>query len=76
MSGPVVNIAELSADERLDLLEQLWDSLSKSPSEIPLTDPQKAELDRRLDELDADVADGSPLGIPWATVLEQIRTKG
>ena len=71
-----VDIAELSAQERLELLERLWESLSADPSAVPLTDAQREELDRRLDDLEADIADHRPLGIPWHEVLEQLRTRG
>lgn len=64
-----IDIAKLSAEERLDLLEQLWDSLS--PDAIPMTEAQKAELDRRLDELDRE----GPIGIPWNEVLDRIRNR-
>jgi putative addiction module component (TIGR02574 family) len=47
----MIDIATLSQEERLRLLEQLWDSLSAAPETIPLTDGQLEELDRRLDEL-------------------------
>ncbi len=47
-----IDINKLSPDERLDLIEELWDSLSADPSKIPLTDAQAKELDRRLDEMD------------------------
>lgn len=47
-----VDIAKLSPEERLELLEQLWDSLCDTPEAIPLTGAQRQELDRRLDELD------------------------
>jgi putative addiction module component (TIGR02574 family) len=43
-----IDIAKLSPEERLELLEQLWDSLS--PEAVPMTDAQEEELDRRLDE--------------------------
>ncbi len=39
-------ISRLSPKERLNLIEQLWDSLSES--ELPLTAAQQAELERRL----------------------------
>ena len=74
MNQPVVDIGELSAAERLELLEKLWDSLDDASAELPLTDPQRAELDRRLDALETDVANGRVLGIPWTEVLEQLRT--
>jgi putative addiction module component (TIGR02574 family) len=64
-----IDIAKLSPEERLDLLEQLWDSLS--PEAIPMTEAQKEELDRRLDELDRE----GPIGIPWNEVLDRIRNR-
>ncbi|HLW79774.1 MAG TPA: addiction module protein [Terriglobia bacterium] len=66
-----VDIANLSAEERLRLLEELWDSLSTTPEAIPLTNAQREELDRRLDELDRE----GPTGIPWEEVLRRIRTR-
>jgi len=53
----------------LALLEQIWDSLS--PEAVPMTDAQKEELDRRLDELDREC----PVGIPWHEVLDRIRNR-
>ena len=64
-----IDIANLSPEERLGLLEQLWDSLS--PEAISMTDAQKEELDRRLDELDRE----GPVGIPWNEVLDRIRNR-
>ena len=66
-----IDIANLSAEERLRLLEELWESLSATPEAIPLTNAQSEELDRRLDELDRD----GPLGIPWEEVLRPIRSR-
>jgi putative addiction module component (TIGR02574 family) len=72
MSKPGLDIASLTAEERLSLLEELWDSLTATPETIPLTEAQRAELDRRLDELDAE----GPVGIPWEEVLSRIRSRG
>ena len=66
-----IDIATLSPEERLKLLEQLWDSLSSSPSAVPLTTPQREELDRRLDELDRE----GPVGIPWEEVQRRISSR-
>jgi putative addiction module component (TIGR02574 family) len=66
-----IDIAKLSPDERLELLEQLWDSLVDTPEVIPLTDAQREELDRRLDDLDRE----GPVGIPWNEVLDRIRNR-
>lgn len=66
-----INIDGLSRDEKLVLLDRLWESLSRVPDSLPLTEAQRRELDRRLDELDA----GDTSGIPWEQVLEQIRLR-
>ncbi len=66
-----IDIGDLSAEERLRLLEQLWESLSATPEAVPLTNAQREELDRRLDELDRD----GPAGIPWEEVLIRIRSR-
>ncbi len=73
MANSSPKIEELSPDERLELLEELWESLRQSPDNVPLTSTQREELDRRLDELESDVSRGEELGIPWDVVLEQIR---
>ena len=75
MSKPTLDIEKLSPDERLELLEELWDSLRKEPSSVPLTTAQQEELDRRLDDLEADIESGAPLGIPWNEVLQRIRNR-
>tara|TARA_B100000315_G_scaffold60820_1_gene55256 strand:- start:1252 stop:1476 length:225 start_codon:yes stop_codon:yes gene_type:complete len=64
-----VDIKNLTAEERLTLLADLWDSLD--PEDVPVTDAQRAELDRRLDDLELD----RDLGIPWQEVLRQIRDR-
>ena len=65
-----IDISSLSPEERLRLLEQLWESLSATPEAISLTSAQREELDRRLNELDRD----GPVGIPWEEVLRRIRS--
>jgi putative addiction module component (TIGR02574 family) len=71
MGKPELNIADLSPEERLRLIEELWDSLSAKPGAIPLTNAQREELDRRLDDLES----SGPEGIPWEEVLQQIRSR-
>ena len=41
------------------------------PGNVPLTDAQRQELDRRLDDLER----SGPEGIPWDEVLQQIRNR-
>ena len=71
MNRRAVDIAALTPEERLTLLEQLWDSLTATPEAIPLTKAQRDELDRRLDDLEVD----GPVGIPWDDVFSRIRNR-
>ena len=64
-----IDVASLSFEERLRLLDELWESLSATPEAIPMTSAQREELDRRLNELDRE----GPVGIPWDEVLGRIR---
>ena len=50
MSEPAIDIGRLTPEQRLRLLEQIWDSLSDD--DVPLTAAQREELDRRLDDLE------------------------
>lgn len=75
MASSSLKIEELSPEERLELLEKLWESLRQNTDSVPLTSAQQKELDRRLDELESDVSRGEELGIPWDMVLEQIRKR-
>lgn len=53
MSKPAIDIEKLSQDERLALIEELWESLSEAERDaIPLAAEQQQELDRRLDALE------------------------
>ena len=64
-----VDLRTLTAAERLALIGEIWDSLT--PDDLPLSDAQRDELDRRLDES----AGESAAGIPWEDVLQQIRDR-
>ncbi|HKP62748.1 MAG TPA: addiction module protein [Polyangiales bacterium] len=66
MSKSALDIEQLTPEERLELIERLWDSLSDE--EVPLTDPQRQELDHRLDALDRE----GPVGIPWEQVHDEM----
>ena len=72
MNMPGLNLNNLSPEEKLRLLEELWESLSATPDAVPLTATQRQELDRRLDEIERD----GPNGIPWDQVLREIESRG
>jgi len=63
------DILDLSPAERIQLVQDIWDSISELPSTSDLTDEQKATLDRRLVELEKD----PQIGLPWEEVVEAIR---
>lgn len=48
------NLRKLPLEERLRLVEDLWDSIAAEQGALPLTSQQQTELDRRLDAYEAD----------------------
>jgi putative addiction module component (TIGR02574 family) len=71
MRKPAVDVSVLSDEERLDLLDRLWESMGRDPRALPLSAAQREELDRRLDDLEAE----GPVGISWDEVVAQIRAR-
>lgn len=61
------DLLSLSIAERIQLVEDIWDSIASVPGAVE----QKVELDRRLDEYHADPAKSSP----WNVVRDRIRRK-
>jgi len=53
-------LKELPIEERIKLVEDLWDSIAADQQALPLTPEQKAELDRRLDAYAVDENRGRP----------------
>ena len=48
MRKPIMDFSRLTVAERIQLAEDLWDSLAEAPEVLELTDAQRDELDRRL----------------------------
>lgn len=69
-----LGIDRLTVDERLALVEELWDTIADSGTDLPLTDAQRAELASRLAEHEARPDDV----VPWEDVKVSIgaRLKG
>jgi putative addiction module component (TIGR02574 family) len=55
-------LRDLPVKERIKLVEDLWDSIARDQSVLPVTPEQKAELDRRLDAFEVDGNRGHPVG--------------
>jgi putative addiction module component (TIGR02574 family) len=47
-------LLKLSVPERIQLAEDLWDSIATEPDALPLTESQRTEIERRLAEHDRD----------------------
>ena len=62
------NVLSLSIPERIQLVEDIWDTIAEMPEEVVLTDEQKAEIDRRLAAYHQNPDEGSP----WGMVRERI----
>lgn len=69
---PADDILRLPVEERLELVEAIWESIRAHPEELPLTDEVRSELDRRLAIHRADPDAAEDLD----TVLERLRNKG
>jgi putative addiction module component (TIGR02574 family) len=70
MAHPIIDFSHLTPAERIELAEQLWDSLT--PEVLALDEALIAELRERRAAL---LADGD-LGEPWEQVLEEIEERG
>lgn len=66
MGKPALDLSKLTADEKIDLIDDLWRSLSSD--DLALTPALRAELDRRLDRLDRD----GPDGVAWEDVYAEM----
>jgi putative addiction module component (TIGR02574 family) len=71
MGTPALDVSRLSREEQFDLLDRLWEALGRDPKALPLSEAQRAELDRRLDDLEAE----GPVGLTWDEVVAQARAR-
>jgi putative addiction module component (TIGR02574 family) len=70
MSSPLFDFSHLSPEERIQLAEELWDSLE--PTNLPLSEEVGTELDRRLERHRQDPGRGRPAD----DVLRDIEQRG
>ena len=69
MASSVLDFVHLSPEERIQLAEDLWDSLPER--HIQLTEGQRTELERRRTLHAADPARGRP----WREVLDEVEQR-
>ncbi len=65
------DIKKLSVAERILLVEDIWDSISSSGEELPITDEQKKELDSRLESYKKNPDEGKS----WKEVRDNIKSR-
>lgn len=69
MSAPIFDFSHLTPEERIELAEQLWDSLE--PTRLEVSEGDAIELRRRRAALEAD----GGLGEPWREALDSLEGK-
>ena len=65
------DIRELSVEERLELVGEIWDSIIEETDPCELSDEQKAELDRRISAH----RDNPKAGSTWAEVKARLKAQ-
>ena len=76
MVHPALNYRDLPLQDRLQLVEDIWDSIAEEanarPDALPLSDAQRAELRRRAADADANPDEG----VPWESVRDELFGRG
>lgn len=70
MASPLIDFTHLTPDQRIELAEQLWDSLDPtlvgpSVADADLLRARRADLEK----------DGDP-GEPWRQTIDELKTRG
>jgi putative addiction module component (TIGR02574 family) len=70
MASPVIDFTHLTPEQRIELAEQLWDSLDSdlvgpSAADTELLRARRAELEQ----------DGDP-GEPWRKTIQELKARG
>lgn len=64
----VSEILQLSVAERIQIVEDIWDSISESPESLSLSEAEKLELDKRLESYKENPNEG----IKWETLKKNL----
>ncbi len=65
------SILKLPIEDRIRLVEDIWDSIAADQSALELTEAQKSELDKRLDAFEKD----GEIGREASEVIADIRNR-
>lgn len=61
----------LPVPERIQLVEDIWDTIAETPEAVQLTEEEKSIIDERLETYHKNPNDGSP----WEEVYKRIKSK-
>lgn len=64
----LASVLELPLQERLQIVEAIWDSVAFESKDLDLQPWQSTELDRRVAEFETDPTEG----VPWAEVQRRV----
>lgn len=68
-SDRISEILSLPAEERLRIVEVIWDSIASESTSIPVSDKQRREIEARIAEHERDPS----RAIPWEVARRQLR---
>lgn len=68
-----LGIDQMSVDEQIALAAAIWDNVAATPEQIPLSDVQKQELQRRLAAHKADPTRVTPWEVIKAEALARMK---
>ena len=63
------DVFHMPVEERIRLVQAIWDSVAQHPEQIRMTDAQRAELERCYQEYLDDPDEGSP----WSEVKARLQ---
>ena len=70
-AATLVGIAQLSTTERIQLVEDIWDTIAAHPEALSLSEAQTQELDRRLDAYHKN----PHAGASWQNIQQRVRSQ-
>lgn len=69
LAASMAEIKQLRTAERIQLVEDIWDTISAHPEDIRLSEAQTQELDRRL----VSYEQNPQMGASWKQVRQRVR---
>jgi putative addiction module component (TIGR02574 family) len=69
LATSLAEITQLSTAERIQLVEDIWDTIAAQPERVGLSEAQTQELDRRLSAYQQNPQDGAT----WQEVQQRVR---